>query len=247
MKTKKLLFSAILVLALGFVSCKTETETKDYLITFEDVTLGNDGYWDGSDKSGKFTSEGFEFQNSYTIWPSGMTSWNGFACSSKTDTETQGFLNQFSVIAGKGANNTKQFAVIFDNDATFTCPKNENGYYTIQSLMITNSTYAYLYMKEGDGYNEPFETDDFFKVIIKGFKGTTETGTIEYYLADFREGKQFISKEWATVNLSSLGEVDKVTFSFDSTDKSEYEGVVYLNNPAYACVDNILLTQEIEK
>jgi len=252
MKTKNLILSAILVLALGFVSCINDnTETKEYLITFEDVELGEEGYWNGSDESGKFKSGEFSFLNTFGDWGGGMIFWNGFACSSKTDITTPGYGNQYSTIAGKGANDSEKFAIAFDDDATIEIPKNEHGYYQMKSMMLINSTYAYLYMAEGkDGYNAallPFTSGDWFKVIITGYKAGNETGSVDYYLADFRNGKEFISNSWEKVNVSSLGEVDKIVFTFDSTDKSEYDGVVYLNTPAYVCIDNILFTQEVEK
>jgi len=252
MKTKNLILSAILVLALGFVSCTNDnTETKEYLITFEDVELGEDGYWNGSDESGKFESGEFSFLNTFSDWGGGMTSWNGFACSSKTDITTPGFGNQYSAIAGKGANNSEKFAIAFDNNATIEIPQNENGYFSAKSITLTNSTYAYLYIAEGkDGYNQtllPYTKEDWFKVIITGYKNKQETRSVEYYLANEKNGKIVVVNTWQKVDISSLGEVDKIVFTFDSTDKSEYDGVVYLNTPAYVCIDNILFTQEVEK
>ena len=254
MKIKNLFYCAIAPTLL-FTSClpeEVETTTKNYLIDFEDVVL-TEGVWNGSDLSGDPKTEeawGSEITNYYGAFHSGVGafhniyakewySWAGFACSSKNDTETSGYENQYSAITGKGANNSAQYAVGFDSGLTFSCPKNELGYFKIKSMMITNSTYAYLSMKEGYGCKK-FAEGDWYKVTIKGYKGETETGSVDYYLADFRDGKEILSNKWEKVDVSDLGEVDKVVFSFDSTDKTGD----WLNNPTYVCIDNIEFTQE---
>ena len=248
MKIKNLFYGAI-ALTLVFTSCSQEDTTRTILIDFEEIALGAQGYLNGSDGSGNFTSKGIEFIHSYTDWGGGMTSWDGFAASNRTDIETPGYANEFSAITGKGANNTAKYAVgfmPFVGDLTFNCPKNEYGYFKIKSMMLTNSTYAYLAMRDGNdggaGYAEKFSTNDWYKITIKGYKGGVETGTVDYYLADFRNGQTFVSNTWNKVDVSRLGEVDKVVFLFDSTSKDEYD---MMKNPAYICIDNIEFTQEV--
>ena len=243
MKIKNLFYGAI-ALTLVFTSCSQEDTTKTILVDFEEVVLGAQGYLNGSDRSEKFTSKGIEFIHSFTDWEGGITSWDGFAASNHTDTETTGYENEFSAITGKGANNTAKYAVgfmPFVGDLTFNCPRNEYGYFKIKSMMITNSTYAYLTMRDGDGYAKKFSTNDYYRVTIKGYKGETETESVDYYLADFRNEKTFISDKWEKVDVSALGEVDRVVFLFDSTDKDDFG----MKNPAYICIDNIEFTQEV--
>lgn len=249
---KFFLFS--LVMSLLFVSCETETQTNTLLVDFENVTLNSDSIWDGSDLTGNptqeevwgstvtnyygsFTSDSTKFENVYT---SDWFSWKGFACSAKTDKTTEGYGNQYSVIAGSGAYNSEKFAVAYDS-ATVICPTNAYGNFQIKSIMLTNSTYAYLAMKNGTEISKVFSTGDWFKVIIKGYLGNNTTGTIDYYLADFRNGKNFISNSWNKVDLSSLGNVDRLSFTFDSSDKA----YGFINNPTYVCIDNIEFTQSI--
>ena len=245
MKIRNLFYCAI-ALTFLFVSCtpeEPEVTINSYIIDFEDVVLCEHGYINGSDGSGKFISGNGEFLNTYTVSEWGAF-WDGFACSNHTDVETTGFMNEFSAITGKGANNSAQYAVgfmPFESDLTFNFPKNEQGYFKIKSMMVTNSTYAYLAMKDGDDYAKKFSANDWYKITIKGYKGETETGSVDYYLADFRAGKSFISDKWEKVDVSALGEVDKVAFLFDSTDKSPFG----MNNPTYVCIDNIEFTQEV--
>lgn len=247
---KKLGLYAMAAMALMFASCEKEETTETRLITFEDVNLGENGYWDGSDLSGtqkdeesygsqvtnyygSFADNGFVFENVYTPdW----YSWKGFACSSLTDTETAGYANQYSVVAGQGAAGSKKFALAFDDNATFTCTYPE-GYTTctLKSMMVCNGTYACLDMRDGSGYGKKFADGDWFKVTIAGYTGETQTGAVEYYLADFRDGKTFINNSWEQVDLTPLGAPEKVVFTFDGSDKGDYG----LNTPKYVFIDNI--------
>jgi len=248
---KSNLFLVAIAAAFVFVSCEPEDETKTTLVDFEDVVLSVDGSWNGSDLKGvavkempswggdsitnyygTFNAGNCNFKNSFIPDPF-YPSWNGFACSSKTDTITSGFSNQYSTIAAAGAFNSKQFALAYDS-ASFICPSNTYGNFNIKSVMLTNSTYAYLYQKN-------FSEDSWFKVIITGYLNQIQKSKVEYYLSDFRDGKTLLSNTWNKVDLSSLGEVDQVTFTFDSTDKS----FGWLNVPAYVCIDNIEFTQTI--
>ncbi|MHB9140666.1 MAG: DUF4465 domain-containing protein [Paludibacter sp.] len=239
MKSIKLFF-AIAIFGFTFTACQPEDEVRTTVVDFENVALNSDSIWNGSDSTGQFISGNAAFQNNYNaVW----AYWSGFACSSKTDTLTAGYGNQYSAAAGTGAMDSKQFALAYDS-ASVLIPK-AFDYYSIKSLYITNSTYAYLGMKTGDygigGIGKKFSAGDWFKVIIKGYKENLQTGSIDVYLADFRDSKSMILKDWQKVDVSALGQVDLVTFTFDSSDKSGG----WLNTPAYACIDNIEFTQKI--
>ena len=249
MKSSKL-FIAVSLFGLVLTSCEPEKEiviqvpetvTPTTLVDFEGVKLNAKGYWDGSDLTGAFVSVNSTFKNSYN---SGWASWTGFVCSSNVDSLTSGYTNQYSVINSGGALKSKQFAIAYDS-AAFICPANTYGNFSIKSLYITNSTYAYLGLKNGDygigGLGKKFVAGDWFKVTLKGYKSNVLTSSVDIYLADFRDGKSIILKNWQKVDVSALGLVDLVTFTFDSTDK--FGG--WLNTPAYACIDNIEFTQTI--
>jgi hypothetical protein len=101
--------------------------------------------------------------------------------------------------------------------------------------MLTNSTYTYLDMLNGSGFSKKFTTNDWFKVIITGYLNKIKTASVECYLADFQNGKADLLNTWKKVDMSALGNVNHVTFTFDSSDKSGE----WLNTPAYVCIDNI--------
>jgi len=223
--------SALVVIALFFASCDNSS-TKTTLIDFEDVTLGSTGI----STTSSFQTGGFTFTGDPIQF------WNGgIICSSQNDTVTAGYLNQYSCIAGMGAAQSVKFGVLY-YPAYIKCPTNVNGDYTFKSIMVNNSTYAYLDMKNGNApYSKKFVSGDWFKLNIKGFYSKVETANVDVYLADFRDGKSFIMKEWKKVDVSSLGKVDSVSFSFTSSDNGDYG----MNTPAYVCLDNIEFTQKV--
>jgi len=66
-------------------------------------------------------------------------------------------------------------------------------------------------------------------------------GTIEIILADYRfddNSLDFILDDWEFTDLSSLGEVDALSFSFTSTDTGSFG----INTPTYFALDNLEFT-----
>lgn len=237
---KKMKFTLIAFFAV-FVLSSCEEDEQLFTTDFEDLTLGESGYWDGSDKTGTLVdgtyvtnlhSGTIDLVNKYTVSSWGG-SWSGFAISSKADSITSGWANQYSTIAGKGAAGSEKFALVFDT-ATILLPQSLGNQKPV-SVMLTNSTYAYKDMQYGSGFSKKFAADDWFKVIIKGFDGTVETGRVEFYLADFRNGKSVLIRDWTEVSLKSLGNPDFITFGFESSDT----GVYGINTPKYVCLDNL--------
>ena len=171
-------------IVLAFVSCEKDTEIKDY-ITFEELDPGGEGYWNGSDESGGFTSGNAFFPNSFTDWGEGMTSWSGFAYSNHSDRTTPGYANQYSCYAGEGAGKSEMFALITIGDTlTFTVPER------VDKISVSNSTYSALSMKNGDDFAKKFGGEegsdpDFFHLIITGIDEEGQvTGTLTLGLAD---------------------------------------------------------------
>lgn len=201
-------------------------------ITFEDVQLPDTGFVNNT----VYKSNGITFSNSFSTSAYG-DSWEGFAFSKWTDRTTPGFPNQFSVYAASGADGSKQFALAY---AGYAEPTNFHAdsalVFKPASVYVNNSTYTALNIKNGDNYAEAFEAGDWFKVIFTGYDAQGKTGEkVEFYLADYRDNKTFICNQWTLVDLSVLGSVNKVTITFDSSDKGEF-GV---NQPQYVCLDNL--------
>ncbi|MEI8272869.1 MAG: DUF4465 domain-containing protein [Paludibacter sp.] len=228
---------AIAIVAILFSACQPEPklESKLSLDDFETVNLPSDNVTVDSTNAKFVNGNGVFSVNSGGIWNGGIV------CSAQTDTVSGDYTNQYSSISGTGAPESNyistKYGVVYGN-GRFTCAKDPFGYFTIKSMMLNNSTYTYRTLVNGNAFSRKFVAGDWFKVSIIGYKNNVQSGSVDYYLADFRNGKTFILKTWTIVDLTSLGEVDKVSFDFDSSDKGQW-----INTPTYVCIDNIYFTQ----
>jgi len=243
MKTIKNQFIAVVLCLFFFTACQKDkgdlVEIKT--VDFENLTLGSSSYWNGSDGLGEFTSSIVKFINNYTT---SFGSWAGFAYSQKANITNSSYENQYSVY--DGANGTNKFALYyppFGSDAFALFPVGDE--YTVKSASICNSTYTALTIKNGDpSFAKKFggstgNDKDWFKMTVIGFNAAGDSvKSIDFYLADYRfddNSKDYIVNKWTTVDLSSLGKINKLTFRFSSTDS----GAWGMNTPAYVCLDNI--------
>ena len=155
-------------------ACDNKTQV-DFVETvgFETIALDSTGYACQS----SFVEHDLVFENSYNA---AYQSFMGFACSSLVDTVTAGYTNQLSASTGH-AYAGSNFAVLYGDSAV--CKFKNDASYKIRGLYMTNSTYAYLDMKNGSAYSKKFVAGDWFKVIIKGFSAQNVLlGTREVYL-----------------------------------------------------------------
>ena len=199
---------------------------------------------DGQDANGAFTTDLVTLPNIFTVGD-GFTAWEGWAISSITDNETPGFDNQFSAIPGMGNADSPTYAVSFNFGQNIM--QINNGPQVVEGLYITNSTFAFLSMRDGDTIAKRFggatgDDPDFFVVNIEGFRDGEAVDTmIEFFLADFRfedNAQDFILDEWTFLDLSAFGEVDSLGFTLNSSDVGQFG----LNTPAYFCIDDIQLS-----
>lgn len=215
-------------------------------VDFEDVgaSLPANSYWNGAPNDGHntFTSNGFIFHNNYTL---AWDVWDGFAYSNKTDTTTRGYLNQYSAITGSGADNSATYAVSFVN-LWGDLPRIEvpEGV-SLVSAQVTNTTYAYYSMLEGDQFAKKFggpsgNDPDWFKLIIYGKDlANSLLGTVQFYLADFRfedNAQDYIVNTWQTVDLTPISTARILEFELDSSDVGPWG----MNTPACFALDNLV-------
>jgi hypothetical protein len=220
-------------------------------IDFEDLTLAPDSFYNGSDGAGGFTSRGAFFNNSYNAM---FGAWSGWSYSNKRDVMTPGFGNQYSAynLPDGGGDGTSNYGVAYTftpGDAQIVLPPGTHP----ESVRITNTTYAALSMRDGDMFAKKFGgpdgTDpDFFLLTISGYDGAgTLTGTVDFYLADYRFGDpslDYIVSTWTTVDLTPLGEAAR-TLSFGLTS-SDNDPVFGMNTPAFFALDNLIVTSNPE-
>ncbi|MBR4130717.1 MAG: DUF4465 domain-containing protein [Bacteroidaceae bacterium] len=163
--------------------------------------------------------------------------WYWFGYANRTDTKYETLDDQWNNVVGGGYDGSATYGVGFSAEfngpsevTLLTEPAVVPGFY------ITNSSYAYTSMMNGDGFAKKFERGDWFKLTITGYDADDEvTGTKEYYLADLRDAKKaYIIDDWRYVDLSCLGVVAKIAFSLSSSDTGAYG----MNTPGYFCFDD---------
>jgi len=220
-------------------------------VDFEELTFpDSQNYWNGSDESGMFQSSSLTFSNIY--YPD-WSSWFGFAYSKETDNTTEGWANQYSAFAGSGAVDSENYAV-WNQNGTITFEQTS----IVESIMVTNTTYAAISMRDGDAFGKQFGSttdangdddgtngEDWFRLIIFGWDNEAEmTDSIVFYLADYRftdDLDDYIIDTWESINLTSLGEVNQLTFRLESSDVGDWG----MNTPNYFALDNIVY-EEVE-
>ena len=199
------------------------------IANFDDLSLGANSYWNGSDGTGDFVSGSAVFNNNYD---STYHSWDGWAYSNKSDTTTPGWTNQYSAITG-AAQSGSNYGINFmgwgeSPSMTLSIAS------IIEGIYVTNTTYAYLAMKNGEGPATKFDDEDWFKLTITGKdESGSSTGTINFFLADAGH----IVNTWEYVNLSTLGAIKSLEFSLSSSDNDPVYG---MNTPAYFAMDTVV-------
>ncbi|MFO0808718.1 MAG: DUF4465 domain-containing protein [Gemmataceae bacterium] len=236
--------------------CLLAPAVQAQVIDFEDLGLPANSFRNGSANvvppatvsTTPFVSRGASFNNRYDTAFGGT--WAGWSISSKTDTTTAGFGNQYSAynLPGGGGDSSATYGVAFQDTFTPVTP-------TVQlpagtrplSVRLTNVTYAALSMRDGDSFAKKFggatgNDPDFLRLTIRGFDAVNApTGTIEFYLADYRfanNALDYIVSQWTTVNLTPLANAAQLTFALDSSDNGPFG----MNTPAYFTLDNLMLT-----
>lgn len=119
-----------------------------------------------------------------------------------------------------------------------------------KSVYMTNTTYTYLTMKNGDAYASALtaENEGWFKVQFIAFANDDPDAAplayTEAYLANFKKGQadgyMGIIDEWMQVDLSVLPECSILVINFVGSDTGDWG----LNTPAYAAFDSFEISIE---
>lgn len=113
----------------------------------------------------------------------------------------------------------------------------------LSGMAITNTQKVVDAIVKGDGMSVeeagnglPFHQDDYFKLTIRGLLADSVSGSLDFYLADFRtKGEWQYAENWQWVELSTLGEIDGLQFALETTKQNSWGATT----PAYFCIDNI--------
>ncbi len=221
-------------------------------VSFDTFTLSPNSYY-LNNASTDFSSVGATFRYGWN------TSWNGWesgsAYTNVNDTVNGTYTNLYGCITGTAFSGTnyatvqRGAVVSFSNNTTAV-----NGFY------ITNTTYAWKSIKNGDQFARKFgdttgtgsgtsipqgQYPDWYKVIVRGYRsGLMLTDSVEYYLADYRAAgtsNDYVIKNWQYVNCISLGQVDSISFDMKSSDNS----FGFMNQPAFFSIDNFVMQSTV--
>jgi len=237
MKKTIIVIAVIAAYGIFLSSCEEKGPDMDK-VTLEELPLDESGYYNGSDGKGGFSSGNIFFNNSYNPQ---YQSWSGFAYTNHTDNETHGYANQYSAIAGSGADDSEKYAVLSSwaqDTIFFDIPER------VTNISICNSTYAYYSMLEGDDFAKKFggetgDDKDFFNLIIEGFDVSDhKVLNLTVALADYTfddNNQDYIGNAWTDIDLSEAGHLSYMVFYFESSDTGDYG----INTPTYVCIDNI--------
>jgi len=207
---------------------------------FDDLNLVPESYWNGSDQSGGFASGSVYFKNNYD---STYGSWDGFAYSNITDTASSGWAAQYNAITGAGQDGSANYGIGYIGWVELPVITLDVAD-IVDGLYVTNNNYAYYSMLNGDAFAKKFggsgNDEDWFLLTITGKDvGGEATGTVDFYLADYRfadNGEDYIVNTWEYVDLSSLGVVKNLEFNLSSSDM----GFFGMNTPAYFTLDTVV-------
>jgi len=236
LRLKTFLGIVVLAIAVSFSSCIKETESfLRETITFQQVNLAPETYWNGSDESGSKTFGTVTFYNYFEENEWGEY-WEGFAFSNVTDIETEGYENEFSAYIAEGGSLQNVYSVAYANGTSAKLNFMDEALPI--SVNVTNSTLVYYTLLNGNQFSTAFDEGDWFLLTITGYDNNDEeVNSVDFYLADFREGQSIIVDEWTSVDLTSLNGSSSIVFSLSSSDTGEWG----MNTPAYFCLDNFTI------
>lgn len=211
--------------------------SQNFIADFESFTLStNSFYKDTNNTPFNSINASFKYEwtkGSYPYWS------GGFSYTNKYDSATAGYTNIYGVKPLKGYNNSSIY-VVAKNEGVIALASPQN---TVEGFYITNTTYAYKSMKQGDSFAKKFgglngNDPDYFKLTIKGYKnGLLKSDSVQFYLADYRSSNNsldYIVNNWQWVNTSILGGVDSIKFFMYSTDIGQFG----INTPLFFGMDN---------
>ncbi len=215
---------------------------------FENLTIAPNTYWNGASHAlgTSFESGNATFVNYYDTAYGGYWS-RGWAYSNVVDSTTAGMGNMYATRAGSGFNGSSNYIVaqvdVFGqvNPKVILNPAARGK--MVSGAYITNATYTAISMRDGDAFGKKFggvtgNDPDWLKITIKKWaNGTLSNDSVDFYLADFRSSnnsEDYILTQWQWVDLTSLGNVDSLTFVMSSSDVGQFG----INTPLFFCMDN---------
>ncbi len=253
MKAIKTCFSSLILAAMsvGFVSCDPKDENDgpiymmlDFAKEGIDMSVETDAWDNVYDPRYNNSLNYGGFQFSHEGFNDGYTYFNGF-CPSKADYKDDkgsenGYLEyQWSSIVGVGLIKNSPYMVAHwaeynESESDHSCSITSDRPFSPVGVYISNSAYSYYVMKKGNDFSKAFGKDDYLILHIHGVRNGFPTGTVD---VDLAIGSLLLA-QWTPVTLTSLGIVDEIYFTMESSDSGQWG----INTPTYFCLDGFLFS-----
>ena len=233
------------------VSLMIEVKPLTGAATFEDRTLRPESAWYGDpdfeEEDNYWNSGDYVFSTYVDDWGSSGVYYYDITMANITSKDFgwgNPYYDQYSAAGGAAEGNN--YAIWYANwygnaNVTLTTP------HVLTGMAVTNSAWVVNDILNGDGmsvepdgsFGQPFHKGDWLCLTITGYGENSEiTGTVQYYLADFRDTVNCdwtYAENWQWVDLSSLGTVSEIGFALTSSKNNQYG----MSTPAYFCFDNL--------
>lgn len=205
------------------------------VVDFEDLTLEPNSSWNGSDGTGQFVSSYLTLYNDYN---STWGSWQGFAYTNGTDTESEASTNLSSCV-GHGAGNSATYVTAYVGSDWM------GDFSPIPVGMKINTEVACNFAHRGAYFCMPVALKKYvdreypsghfyYKLKASAYANGTLVGEREIMMADFSGENSYMMDDWTYVDLSWIENADSLNFIALSDDANAY-GIL---TPAYFNMDD---------
>ncbi|MBD5289451.1 MAG: DUF4465 domain-containing protein [Bacteroides sp.] len=120
-------------------------------------------------------------------------------------------------------------------DMTF----NREGSFEAVEVYINLNSYTYYSVEDGYYPARPFTNSDALTLTIHGVAPDGSEKEVVVTPASYSNGDLTINRGWRRVDLSSLGTIDELYFTMDSTDTGSWGP----NTPLYFCMDKLTVRE----
>ncbi|MBR5102907.1 MAG: DUF4465 domain-containing protein [Muribaculaceae bacterium] len=148
------------------------------------------------------------------------------------------------------ADATKPYLVAYYSSWAYEGPSNQVMYVDKEGkttfkpvgVYVCNHPWPYYGCEHGDGFGRAFEEGDYFELIAVGVDANENEKSTSIKLVEYTNGQLNALNDWTFFDLSSLGEVESVYFTLNSTDTGDYG----MNTAAYFCMDKFQVNDPLQ-
>lgn len=242
-------FSEVVVTLDGEVVIPEVKDPNLLSYTADEFKYTEAGIWESLFVDGAYTSGNFTLAHYGTT--EGLATWNGFAPSIAVK-EGEGAYEYYSCVAkggvkGEGTPYTLAYWSAYDA-STYPCTITFAKKSVAEEVYFCNATQTHKDIVEGDYTGYVMKENDYVVVKVRGIAAIEEgaytltENSVDYYLADFRDGKSFVNEGWEKCELAALGEVYGLVFDMASTAVGDYG----INTSTYFALDQLKIKEAEE-